>query len=65
MAFRLMTLFMELNKIGTTMVIATHDNRWVERFPAPQLHLEAGRLTMIEAKQTSSAGLVGGDGGQL
>ena len=54
MAHRLMLLFMELNKIGTTMVIATHDTRWVDRFPAPQLHLEAGRLSILEAQRVAT-----------
>lgn len=55
MAERLMQLFMELNRIGTTMVIATHDPRWVGQYPAPQLHLEAGRMRMIPAAEKAPA----------
>ena len=44
MAQRLMHLFAELNKVGTTTVIATHDLNLVERMNAPQLRLHGGRL---------------------
>ncbi len=43
-AMRLMYLFEELNKLGTTVVIATHNQNLVSRLPHPQLHLEDGRL---------------------
>ncbi|MTJ79841.1 MAG: cell division ATP-binding protein FtsE [Telmatospirillum sp.] len=43
-AMRLMYLFEELNKLGTTVVIATHNENLVSRLPHPQLHLEDGRL---------------------
>ena len=48
MAERLMYLFVELNKLGTTIVIATHDNSLVEKIGAPRLHLEKGKLLHIE-----------------
>ncbi|MBI1179551.1 MAG: cell division ATP-binding protein FtsE [Alphaproteobacteria bacterium] len=44
MADRLMRLFIELNRLGTTTVIATHDMRLVGSIEAPRLHLEAGDL---------------------
>jgi cell division transport system ATP-binding protein len=44
MAQRLMRLFVELNRLGTTTVIATHDMTLVESLDAPRLHLEAGEL---------------------
>lgn len=44
-AMRLMYLFEELNKLGTTVVIATHNQNLVARLPYPRLHLEDGRLT--------------------
>lgn len=47
MAQRLMHLFLELNKVGTTTVIATHDLGFVETLNAPQLHLERGELKQI------------------
>jgi cell division transport system ATP-binding protein len=43
-AMRLMYLFEELNKLGTTVVVATHNENLVSRLPYPQLHLENGRL---------------------
>lgn len=49
MAQRLMHLFLELNRVGTTTVIATHDVSFVESLNAPQLHLERGELTQIPA----------------
>jgi cell division transport system ATP-binding protein len=49
MGLRLLRLFLELNRIGTTVVIATHDIALVERFPAPQLRLEDGRLKILPA----------------
>lgn len=44
MGERLMGLFVKLNELGTTVVIATHDPRLPDRFPYPCLHLESGRL---------------------
>jgi cell division transport system ATP-binding protein len=49
-ALRLMYLFEELNKMGTTVVIATHNDSLVARFPHPQLHLEEGRLYRIPGR---------------
>ena len=48
MSERLMYLFVELNKLGTTIVIATHDNNLVEKIGAPRLHLEGGKLLHLE-----------------
>ena len=49
-AMRLMYLFEELNKMGTTVVIATHNDGLVARFPHPQLHLESGKLYRIPGR---------------
>ncbi|MCW8836824.1 MAG: cell division ATP-binding protein FtsE, partial [Rhodospirillales bacterium] len=44
MALRLMHLYEELNKLGTTIIIATHNMALVERLGHPCLRLENGRL---------------------
>ncbi len=41
MAMRLMHLFVELNKLGTTVVVATHNEAMVERMGFPVLRLDA------------------------
>ncbi len=43
-AERLMHLIRSLNQLGTTVIVATHNLRLVERHPAPALELKAGRL---------------------
>ena len=35
---------MELNRVGATVLIASHDTELVARSGMPVLHLEAGRL---------------------
>lgn len=44
MGERLLRLFLELNRLGTTVLIATHDQSLVQRSGAPVLHLSDGRL---------------------
>lgn len=44
-ADRLMQLLAELNRLGTTIIVATHSAVLVERHPARALLLEDGRLT--------------------
>ncbi len=51
-ALRLLFLFEELHKMGTTVVIATHNESLVTRFGHPELRLENGRVT----QQAGSAG---------
>jgi cell division transport system ATP-binding protein len=43
-AERLMQLFKELNRLGTTVVVATHNDGLVARHQAAALRLENGRL---------------------
>ena len=50
MAMRLMHLFEELNKLGTTIVIATHNETLVKRLGHPVLRLEEGRLNIQPGK---------------
>jgi len=59
-ALRLMYLFEELNKVGTTVVIATHNDSLVARFPHPQLHLEDGRLYRIPGRPRAKKARAGG-----
>jgi cell division transport system ATP-binding protein len=44
-AERLMQLFKEMNRIGTTVIVATHNENLVARHWAEALHISAGRLT--------------------
>ncbi len=43
---RLMRLFVELNKLGASVVIATHDEALVEMVAAPILRLDHGTLSL-------------------
>ena len=43
-AARLMQLLRELNRLGTTVIVATHNDFLVDRHPAPALLLDHGRL---------------------
>ena len=49
MAIRLMHLFEELNKLGTTIVVATHNEGLVARFRHPCLRLDDGRLELDDS----------------
>ncbi len=48
-ANRLMELLLELNQLGSTVVVATHNDQLVQRFAAPSLRLERGRLVGDDA----------------
>ena len=43
-ATRLVQLFQELNRIGTTILLATHSRALVAEFPYEELHLQQGQL---------------------
>jgi cell division transport system ATP-binding protein len=43
-ALRILKLFVELNRLGTTVLIASHDEDLVARSGQPVLHLDRGRL---------------------
>jgi cell division transport system ATP-binding protein len=45
MGVRLLYLFEELNRMGTTIVIATHSEGLISRFRHPVMHLEGGSMT--------------------
>ena len=55
-AIRLLHLLEELNKIGTTVVVATHNEALVERFTHPQIHIEKGFIEIIQGGRGDPAG---------
>lgn len=50
--FRLMNLFEQLNRMGTTIVIATHNMAIIEKFGHPRLMLEHGAMHVEESRKT-------------
>jgi cell division transport system ATP-binding protein len=46
-AVRLLHLFEEMNKVGTTIVFATHNQQLISRFPHPVLHVEQGEVHLL------------------
>jgi cell division transport system ATP-binding protein len=53
-ALRLLYLFEELNRLGTTVVIATHNASLIERFGYPTILLRDGKVTMEPGKGKKS-----------
>lgn len=47
-AYKILLLFIELNKMGTTVIIATHNKKLVQSFPFYRLHLEENKLKIFE-----------------
>ena len=47
MGEKLMRLFLSLNKLGATVLIATHDDEMARRYGAGRLHLENGQLQQV------------------
>ncbi len=45
--YRLLRLFEELNKIGTTVILATHNKALIAEFPYPEVELHQGRLISV------------------
>ena len=54
MGQRLIHLFLELNKLGTTTVIATHDTSIVTSVKVPELRLHNGALEILGGGMASS-----------
>ncbi len=52
-AGKLMKLFVELNKLGTTVVIATHSDKIIHDFAYPRLHLQNKGLHIYYPSDTS------------
>ena len=48
LARRLLRLFMELHKSGTSVLIATHDIALMDQFDARRLVINQGRLTVYD-----------------
>jgi len=47
MALRLLRLLEEMNRLGTTVIVATHNQHLATRMSQPRLHLEAGQMSLI------------------
>jgi cell division transport system ATP-binding protein len=50
MAIRILRLFVELNRMGATVLIATHDDDLVARSGRPVMHIEGGALRRISSR---------------
>ena len=48
-AQKLMKLFVELNRLGTTVVIATHSQDLINQYNYPRIHLENKSLKVFPA----------------
>jgi len=49
MGLRILRLLVELNRLGATVVVASHDQDLVARSGMPVMRLEGGRLTGVDA----------------
>ncbi|WP_292051206.1 MULTISPECIES: cell division ATP-binding protein FtsE [unclassified Brevundimonas] len=58
MGEKLMRLFLSLNKLGATVLIATHDDEMAGRYGAGRLHLENGQLHQVQPQSAFSTGNV-------
>lgn len=52
---RLIRLFEELNRHGTAVVMATHNDHLISRFPHPRLHLVQGEVAYVPAMLKATA----------
>jgi len=52
---RIIHLFEELNRHGTTILIATHDGDIINHFDHPQIKLDKGTLTVLPKKTAKAA----------
>lgn len=49
---RLMDLFFDLNDLGCTIIIATHNDNLIHQFPAPRLKLNNGQIRIDDTVKT-------------
>lgn len=54
-AVRLLYLFEELNRMGTTVLIATHNDSLIQQFNYPMLRLQNGDLTVMQPFRRAGA----------
>lgn len=54
-AEKIMHLFLELNKLGTTVIVATHNLAMIEAHKFPCLRISGGKLLAVTAKQKVAA----------
>ena len=59
---KLMNLFEQLNRMGTTIVIATHDEQMMQRFHHSVMQLDNGTLHMQTPRSTAHTGTAKGAG---
>ncbi len=55
---KLMGLFEQLNKMGTTVLIATHSTQILDRLPHPRLILTQGHLDIFNPTQSQNNGVI-------
>ena len=48
MAVRLLRLLEEMNRLGTTVIVATHNHYLATRMGQPRLHLDGGQIALIK-----------------
>ncbi len=58
-AVRLMQLFVELHKTGTSVIIATHNEALVSRFTFPRIHIDGGAVQVLPAAAPATPLAVG------
>ncbi|MBU6235138.1 MAG: cell division ATP-binding protein FtsE [Alphaproteobacteria bacterium] len=52
--YRIMSLFEQLNRMGTTIVIATHNQQMMDHFNHPRLTLDKGHLAVLPPTQKAA-----------
>lgn len=52
---QIIALFNELHKMGTTVILATHNKQIWQNFPHPRLHIHSGQVEILPAPHGFSA----------